>query len=99
MIRSIVFAAPDGVQSGKHQMSGLCQCNDGCNCFIVTHLSHQNDIRILPQGSAQGGRIASRVKSYLPLVYQRFAVAVKIFNRILQRNNMVSPCLINPLYQ
>ena len=87
------------MQRGKNEMARLRSRDGRADCLQIPHLTYQNDIRILPQGSAQGGRIASRVKSYLPLVYQRFAVAVKIFNRILQRNNMVSPCLINPLYQ
>ena len=52
MIRSIVLAAR-WCECGKHKMAGLrCSHSDG-NRFQVTHLTHKDHIRILPQSSPQ----------------------------------------------
>ncbi len=51
----------DGVKCRQHQVARLCGLQGNLNGFLVSHLTHQNYFRRLPQRRAQGDGKAGRV--------------------------------------
>ena len=76
-------------------MSCLRCRNGNTDCFKVTHLSYQNDIRIFTECSPEGIGIALGIQSDLSLVYHGHLMTVKILDRIFQRDHMTLPVIVD----
>ncbi len=57
----------------------------------VAHLAHEDDVRVLPEGRADGRRERARVDLQLALVDDRLLVAVEELDRVLDRHDVLGP--------
>ena len=76
------------VQGRHHEVARLGRVQRGVDGLLVTHLAHEDDIRILPEGGAQGLREAVRVEPDLALVDHRAPILVQELDRILDGENV-----------
>ena len=83
------------MQGRKHQVSGFGCGNRNTDGFKVTHLSDKNHIRIFTEGRTKCIGIRLGIQTDFPLVYHGLLMLMQIFNRILQRNYMAFPVVIN----
>ena len=76
-------------------MAGLGGGDGGGDRLIVAHLAHQNNVRVLTQGTAQGAGKAGHISTDLALVNQRLLAAVDVLNRVLNRDDVVTAGLVD----
>ena len=95
MMRSMVLAAPMVCRGGQDEMPGFGRGQRRGDRLIVPHLANQDDVGILPQGGAQRPREGGGVLAHLPLMDQRPAVPVDIFDRVFDRQDMDSSVFID----
>ena len=74
-------------------------CFSSCNCridsFIVSHLSHENNIRIFTKCWTKCCRKIRYISSYLSLMYHRFLKPIYILYRIFYCYNMSWHIVVN----
>ncbi len=88
-----------GMQGGKNKVAGL-RCHESrLDGLRVSHLTDQNDIGILTEYGAQSVIIASRVLADLPLVDDALIRFVDVLDRVLQRDDMFLPCMIDAVQE
>src|SRR5512143_3279749 len=61
----------------------------GLDRFKISHLPDKNNIRVLPEGGPQRLAEGFGVVAYLPLVYDRSFVPVKVLNGVLYSHDMI----------
>src|SRR3984957_15586211 len=83
------FGRVQGVQGGQHQVAGFGGENRGGNGFQVAHFADQNDVRVLTQSSAQRGGERGGVDFDFALVDETFFVAVQIFDRVFDGDDVL----------
>ena len=76
-------------------MSCLRSSHSYLHSLIIPHFSQKNHIRALAQRSPQSREIAGSIRGNLTLADNTFFMAVKIFQRIFQGNDMFFPVFIN----
>ncbi len=84
-----------GVQGGEHQVAGLRDGQRRTHCLEVPHLSHQDDIRILAERVLQRRGEALGIGSDFPLIDETALVPVDELDRILDRDDMALPLLVD----
>ena len=84
-----------GVQSAQDQMARLRRRHGGLDGLPVPHLPHQDDVRVLPQGRAQGAGKAGGVPPDLPLVENAPVRGVLILHRVLQCQHVGGPGVVD----
>ena len=62
------FRGVHGVQSGEHHVAGLRGQQRRLDGFQVAHFAHQNDVRVLAEGGAQGAAETRRIHFHFALV-------------------------------
>ena len=78
----------EGVQRREHQVAGLGGVHRGFDRFHVAHFADQDDVRVLAQGAAQRVGERSRVDADLALVDDALVVAVQVFDRVLDGDDV-----------
>ena len=79
-------------------MSGLCYSQNGSRRLQVSHLTHQNHIRVLPQGMLQGLGKAEAVAAYLALCNGRPQRRMHILDRVFNSKYMAHLVGINVMH-
>ena len=87
------------MQGAEHQMSGFRRGDGRLNGFQVAHFAHQNDVRVLTQGTAQGFRECRDVRPDLPLDHNALVVLVIKLDGVLDRDDVAGPFLIDDIDQ
>ena len=80
-------------------MSCLCRCHGNTNRLVITHFTKENHIRALAQGSTQGNQIIGSIRTDLALADDTAIMAVEIFQRILQSDDMAFPGMVDSVDQ
>ena len=76
------------MQCREGQMAGFSGHKGGFDRFQIPHLSDEDDVWILPEDVPKGSGKAFCIGVDLPLIDHAFLVAVEIFDRILDGNDM-----------
>ena len=84
-----------GVQCGQHQMAGLGGGERRGDGLEVSHLTDEDDIRVLTEGAAQGGGEGHGVPAGLPLMDQRLFPFIDILHRVLDGDDVHRFCLVD----
>src|SRR5919106_6401279 len=69
--------------------------NGELNGLQISHLSDEDDIRVLPQGRPQSTRKGAGMASYFPMVNDTSLAHVHNLNRILNGDDMILAALIS----
>ena len=77
-----------GVQGREHEVTGLGRGQRGLDRLEVTHLTDEDDVRVLTQDVAQGLGEGLRVLPDLTLVDYRALVLVQELDRVLDRHDV-----------
>src|SRR5262249_2719020 len=85
----------DCVQRGQHQVTCFRCLKGDLSRFIVSHLTDQNHLRRLPQSGTKCGRKVSGVMPDFALIYRRVFVIVKVFDGVLNRNDVEMLLLVD----
>ena len=85
------------MQTGKNQMAGFCGSHGGLYGFIITHLTQKDYIGALAEGGTKRSQVTLGVGADLSLADNAAVMAVKIFQRIFQGNNVAFPGVVNPV--
>ena len=80
-----------GVQGAEHQVARLRGGEGRLDGLVVAHLTHEDHVRVLPEGAAQGAGEALGVHLHFPLVHQALLVAVEELDGILHRHDVLRP--------
>ena len=87
------------MQGSEDKMSGLGGTHRQLNGLQISHLTHQNHVRVLPQCGAQGGGEAAGVFVQLALVHQAFVALVHEFDRVFDREDEFAAGVIDVIQQ
>ena len=79
----------DGVQGGEDQMAGLRRRHGRRDGFVIPHLAEEDDVGTLPEGSPQSRHIAMGVGADLPLADNALFMAVQVFQRVFQCDDVL----------
>ena len=86
------------MQCGEYQMSCLGS-GYGCGDSLkISHLSYEDDIRILTECCTECIRIAECIHTNLSLIYYRLVVMVNVLYRILKCDDVIRKILIRLVY-
>ena len=77
------------VQGGEYQVSRFGSSHSNGNGLKIPHLTKQDDVRTLAQGSAQSSKVALGIGADFTLAYDTFLVTVEKFQWILQSDDML----------
>ena len=83
------------MQRREDEMAGLGGSQGGLDRREVTHLADQDDIRVLPQDGAQALRVGLRIGADLALIDDALVRRVDVLDRILQRDDVLVPRMID----
>ena len=72
----------------EHKVSCLSRGYCGTDRFKITHLTNENDVRILTKCRTKRYRIIVGIYSYLTLIDYGLVMSVQILYRVLKRDNM-----------
>ena len=84
-------------QEALSQMAGFCGSHGGLYGFIITHLTQKDYIGALAEGGTKRSQVTLGVGADLSLADNAAVMAVKIFQRIFQGNNVAFPGVVNPV--
>ena len=87
----------DRMQRGKNEVSGLGRGEGDGDRLQVTHLTDEDDVRILTQGRTQSAREGLGVEADLTLIHESLVVMIQILDRVLERQHVAAPRLVDPL--
>jgi hypothetical protein len=87
------------MKSGQHEMSSLGRCERDPHRFRIAHLSDDDHIRSLSDGSAQRGRKVWRVHANLYLLDDRALVLVFVLNRVFDRDDVPCGAAVDVVHQ
>ena len=84
-----------GVQGAEHQVAGLCGADGGLDGLEVTHFADEDHVRVLSQRALQ--RLGERgdVDAQLALVDHRLLVVVVVLDRVLHRDDVAFPVVVD----
>ena len=82
------------MQGGQHQMAGLGRLQGQFDGFEVAHFPDQDDVGVLAQGAAQGGREGARVAADFALVDEAAGRGVQVFDGVLDGDDVIAPVLV-----
>ena len=83
------------MQGGEYQVSRFGSSHSNGNGLKIPHLTKQDDVRTLAQGSAQSSKVALGIGADFTLAYDTFLVTVEKFQWILQSDDMLLLCTID----
>ena len=83
------------VQAGKNQMAGFSSSHGRLDRLMVTHFSQKDHVRALAESGTQGYQIVGSIGTDLTLADDTFVMAVQIFQRVLQGNDMSFPAVVD----
>src|SRR5271170_7026040 len=83
------FRRIQSVQGGQHQVAGFGCENGGRDGFQVAHFADEDDVRVLAQCCAQRGGEGRGVHFHLALIDETFFIAVEIFDRIFNGDDVL----------
>ena len=84
-----------GVQRRHDEVTGLGGGQAGLHRLVVTHLTDQDHVGVLTQRRAKRARERVRVVADLALVHGRALVAVHVFDRVLDREDVALAVLVD----
>ncbi|MNW65091.1 hypothetical protein D3C74_434370 [compost metagenome] len=67
--------------------------------FRIAHLPDQNNIRVLAKRCPEAAVKRYRIQSHLTLIDDRLIMAMQIFDRVLQRHDMLTLRMVDMVYQ
>ena len=76
-------------------MTGFGSCHGSLDGFVITHFAKKDHIRALAQCGAQGYQIAFCICADLTLADNTFIMAVQVFQRIFQSDDMSFPGVVD----
>ena len=82
------FGRVERVQRREHQVAGLGGVQRRLDRFHVAHFADEDDVGVLAQGAAQRVGERSRVDADLALVDDALVVAVQVFDRVLDGDDV-----------
>ena len=85
------------MERAKNKMPRLGGGQSKTDCLKVTHLAHQNNVGILAQSRAQRFRETQRVAVDFSLIHQAPLALMDKLDRILNREDMVVPVVVNEI--
>ena len=100
-LREHAYDSVDGVygavcvQRREDEVAGLGGGQRGLDRGEVTHLTDQDDVRILTQDGAQSFRVGQRVGADLALIDDALVRRVDVLDRILQRDDVLVPRVVD----
>ena len=83
------------VQRREDEVAGLGGGQRDLDRGEVTHLADQDDVRVLTQDGAQALRVGLRVGADLALIDDALVRRVDVLDRILQRDDVLVPRMID----
>ena len=83
------------MQRREDEVAGLGGGQRGLDRGEVTHLADQDDVRVLTQDGAQALRVGLRVGADLALIDDALVRRVDVLDRILQRDDVLVPRVID----
>src|SRR4029077_21280836 len=84
--------------SRKHKVAGFCSEQGRGNRFEVAHFADEDDVWILTKSGAQGGGERRSVDFDFALIDEAFFVAVKIFDRVFNSDDVLGAERIDAIY-
>ena len=72
----------------KHHVARIGRSQRNLHRLEVTDFAHQQHVRVLTEGGAQGIRVRKRIHANLALRNDGLVVAVKVFNRVFDGNDV-----------
>ncbi len=84
-----------GVEGGEDEVAGLGRRQRGPDRLEVAHLAHEDHVGVLAERAAQRLREARRVGPDLTLVDHAFLVAVEELDRVLDRDDVIGPGVVD----
>ena len=88
MMRVIVSVRVEGVQRAHDEVAGLGGDDGRLDRLEVAHFADEDDVGVLAQGAAQGGREVDGVVPDLALVDEAQAVVVDVLDRVLDGDDV-----------
>ena len=79
-------------------MAGLRRRHGGLDGLQIPHLSQKDHVRGLPEAGPQGGDVAGGIHGQLPLADDALVVAVKIFDGVLDGDDVGVPAAVHRVY-
>ena len=76
-------------------MTGFGGCHSHVDGLVITHFPEKDDVGALAERRTESCHVVFRVHVDLPLAHDGAFMAVQKFQRILQRDDMRIPCLID----
>jgi hypothetical protein len=89
------FHAGVGMEGGEGQMARLRREEGGLNCLQVSHFTDQDDVRVLTENVSKGGAKTFCIGIHLSLIDDALLMSVKIFDRILNGNDVRASFVID----
>ena len=83
------------MQRREDEVAGLGGGQRGLDRGEVTHLTDQNNVRVLTQDGAQALRVGLRIGADLALIDDALVRRVDVLDRILQRDDVLVPRVID----
>ena len=84
----MVLTAPIGVQRREHEVARLGGGQRDRHGLLVAHLAHHDHVGVLAKRAAQRGCKRGRVPPDLALGHHAAPVAVQVFERVLDREDV-----------
>ncbi len=85
----------DGMQRTEHELAGFGGGQRGLNRIQIAHFAEQNYVWRLAQCRAKSGFVALRVVFDFALGYHALLMRVDKLNRVLNRNDVPAPALVD----
>ena len=82
------FRRVRGMDRRKHHVARIGSGQGNLHRFQVTNFAHQKHIRVLTERRTQGVRIRKRIHANFTLRNNGLVIAVKVFNRVFDRNDI-----------
>ena len=88
-----------GVQRAEHQVSCFRSTDSELNRFQIPHFTHQDHVRVFAESGSQGIGEAACVFVELALVHQALIAGVDEFDRILDREDVLTAAVVDVIQQ
>ena len=82
------------MKCSEHNVAGFRSSNCGRDRRQVSHLTHQNHVRVHSQSASQRLREVGNIDADLSLIDRRFLVLMVVLDRILKRDDVVINCVV-----
>ena len=85
----------EGVHRREHEVTGLARLQGDAGRLLVSQLADQDHVRVLAQDAAHALEVRVDVEPDLTLLHDAGVVAVDDLDRILQRDDVLAPSLVD----